>query len=83
MFVIYNCVHLYKFLDYESKAKSGMDEWRERKKWQNSELTKPGLIKTDRFMIFPWLINKNRCQMFLSVENMTWLRTKDQQTIGD
>jgi len=25
------CVHLYKFLNYESKAKSRMDEWREKK----------------------------------------------------
>ena len=57
VFVIFTGVHLYQFLNYELKAKSGMDEWRE-KNWQNSELTKPRLIKADWLMTFPWLINK-------------------------
>jgi len=33
VFVIWVCVHLYKFLNYEWKVKSRMAEWR--KKWQN------------------------------------------------
>jgi len=38
-----------------------MVEWR--KKIKNNELTKPGLIKADWFMTFPWLIHKNTVQM--------------------
>ena len=33
VFVIFTCVHLYNFLNYESKAKSGMDECREKNNW--------------------------------------------------
>jgi len=64
VFVIFTGVHLYQFLNYELKAKSGMDEWRE-KNWQNSELTKPRLIKADWLMTFPWLINK-KIDVFVS-----------------
>jgi len=42
-FVILTCAYLYKFLNYESKAKSGMAEWIE--KLKNSDHPKPRLIK--------------------------------------
>ena len=32
----------------------------EKKTQQNSELTKPQLIKVDWFVTFPWLIHKNK-----------------------
>ena len=63
VFVIFTCVHL----NYEWKAKSRM----ERKNWQNSELTKPRLIKADWLVTFPWLINKNtlfRCNICVNTK---------------
>jgi len=55
IFVIF-IVYIYvNFLIMNQKLNQ---EWREN--WQNNELTKPRLIKSDWLVTFPWLINKNR-----------------------